>query len=552
MVSPLRTVRHLRRYRQILSVFLKHGFGFALDYLGLRRPYLRLTLRRPTEMRAPETMATHFRLALEELGPTFVKLGQILSTRPDLLPLTYIAELSKLQDSVPPAPWGEVRSLLVEELGRDIEQLFVGLDPEPIAAASLAQVYAARLPDGEEVIVKVQRPSITDVLQTDLEILANLALAAQRTPVGRMYDPIGIVDDFTFTLHNELDYRREGRNADRFRVSFAGEEAIYIPRVYWEYTTRRVLVMERIHGIKLDDIAALDAGDYDRHRVALHSARIIVKEVLEDGFFHADPHPGNFVVMPGEVIGAMDFGMVGHLNRQDRLNLIRLYTAAVRLEPEGVVEQLIRMGAAAGTVDRIGLARDMGRLLTKYSGLPLKEIRAREVLNEIMPIVFRHHLRLPRDLWLLSKTLVMTEGVGLRLDPGFDVFAVSGPFIRKMAREAFKPGIWGPSLLADLEAWGYLLSEAPRAGATLLRGLEKGNLSIGLNMGADDRTMDRLDRFFTRISLSVLVAAFIIGLSLLLPLATNNVLALSLVVLGILFAMTSGVWLILSILRRGK
>jgi len=312
-----------------------------------------------------EGMALHLRLALEELGPTFVKLGQILSTRPDLLPPAYIAELSKLQDAVPPTAWDAVRALLEQELGREVVQVFAELDPMPIAAASLAQVYAAQLPDGENVIVKVQRPEITSLIETDLEILAALASAAQRTPAGRVYDPVGIVDDFAFTLRNELDYRREGRNADRFRANFAGEEALYIPRVFWEYTTRRVLVLERIHGIKIDDIAALDTAGYDRHRVALRSARIIIKEVLEDGFFHADPHPGNFVVMPGEVIGAMDFGMVGHLGRQDRLNLVRLYIASIRLEAEQIAEQLIRMGATAGKVDRSSLARDIGRLLTK-------------------------------------------------------------------------------------------------------------------------------------------------------------------------------------------
>ncbi len=552
MVSPLRTIRHLRRYRQVLGVFLKHGFGFALDYLGIRRPLLSLPRRRRTEMPIREGMALHLRLALEELGPTFVKLGQILSTRPDLLPPAYIAELSKLQDAVPPTAWDAVRALLEQELGREVVQVFAELDPMPIAAASLAQVYAAQLPDGENVIVKVQRPEITSLIETDLEILAALASAAQRTPAGRVYDPVGIVDDFAFTLRNELDYRREGRNADRFRANFAGEEALYIPRVFWEYTTRRVLVLERIHGIKIDDIAALDTAGYDRHRVALRSARIIIKEVLEDGFFHADPHPGNFVVMPGEVIGAMDFGMVGHLGRQDRLNLVRLYIASIRLEAEQIAEQLIRMGATAGKVDRSSLARDIGRLLTKYRGLPLKEIRAGEVVEEIMPIAFRHNLRLPRDLWLLGKTLAMLEGVGLRLDPNFDMFAVSEPFVRKLMRGMMKPGAWGPELLGDLEAWGYLLSQTPRVGTSLIRGFEQGEFPLLLKVDASGQTMSRLSHLFTQLSLSVLIAALIIGLAMLLPLVASSALAQTLVGLGIGLTISFGLWLVLSILRGGK
>ncbi len=499
-----------------------------------------------------EGMALHLRLALEELGPTFVKLGQILSTRPDLLPPAYIAELSKLQDAVPPTAWDAVQALLERELGREVVQVFAELDPTPIAAASLAQVYAAQLPDGENVIVKVQRPEITSLIETDLEILAALASAAQHTPAGRVYDPVGIVDDFAFTLRNELDYRREGRNADRFRANFAGEEALYIPRVFWEYTTRRVLVLERIHGIKIDDIAALDAAGYDRHRVALRSARIIIKGVLEDGFFHADPHPGNFVVMPGEVIGAMDFGMVGHLGRQDRLNLVRLYIASIRLEAEQIAEQLIRMGATAGKVDRSSLARDIGRLLTKYRGLPLKEIRAREVVEEIMPIAFRHNLRLPRDLWLLGKTLAMLEGVGLRLDPTFDMFAVSEPFVQKLMRGMLKPGVWGPELLGDLDAWGYFLSQTPRLGTSLIRELEQGEIPLLLKVDASEQTMSRLSHLFTQLSLSVLIAALIIGLAMLLPLVASSALAQALVGLGIALTISFSLWLILSILRRGK
>lgn len=552
MTAPrFRIVRHLGRYRQIVGVFIKHGFGFAIDHLGLHGGLLHPRLRRQAERPPsfPEDLAKHFRLSLEELGPTFVKLGQILSTRPDLLPPAYIAELTKLQDSVPPAPWESVRATLLQELGFEPERVFVELDPEPMAAASLAQVHAACLPGGEDVIVKVQRPGITEVIQKDLEILSDLAAVAQRTSLGQVYDTIGIVEDFAFTLRNELDYRREGRNADRFRANFTNETHLYIPRVHWEHTTRRVLVLERIDGIKINDIVALDAGGFDRHRVALHSARIIVKEVLEDGFFHADPHPGNFVVMPGEIIGAMDFGMVGHLSRRDRLNLIRLYIASVRLQNERIVEQLVRMEAAQATVDRDALARDVGRLLTKYRDLPLKEIRAREVIEEIMPLAFRHHLRLPSDLWLLGKTLAMMEGVGLQLDPDFDIFAVSEPIMRRLTREFWMPGVWGPSLLADLDAWGQLFRMAPRSGARLLQSLEKGELPLSLNFRGSDETLTRLDRIVNRLALSILTAALIIGLSMLVPAIGGGGFVQGLVILGFVAAVAFGAWLLVSMIR---
>ncbi|MBW1939599.1 MAG: AarF/ABC1/UbiB kinase family protein, partial [Deltaproteobacteria bacterium] len=299
--------------------------------------------------------AEHLRLALEELGPTFIKIGQILSTRPDLLPPEYIAELSKLQDAVPPAPWDEIHAIIRTELKCEIEELFAEIEPEPMAAASLAQVHAAHLKDGSPVVVKVQRPHILETIHADLEILHDLASLVQKTPLGEMYNPVEVVSDFAFTLMNELDYLREGRNADRFRQNFADESHLYIPRVYWEYTTSHVLVLEWIRGIKIDDIAALDAAGYDRKKIALHSARIIIKEVLEDGFFHADPHPGNLVVMPGEVIGAMDFGMVGYLHERDRTQLIRLYIVSISLDANGIAAQLIQMGFVRRSLDRSAL-----------------------------------------------------------------------------------------------------------------------------------------------------------------------------------------------------
>jgi len=544
--------RHFRRYREIARVFLKHGFGFAFDYLGPEWRPLRRALRpRPAEVRLwpSENLAAHFRQALEELGPTFVKFGQILSTRPDLLPPACIAELSKLQDTVPPAPWEIIRDVIAQELGHAPEEIFATLDPRPLAAASLAQVHAATLADGKEVVIKVQRPNILGTISTDLEILAALAKALQATALGQIYDFVAIADDFAFTLRSELDYRREGRNADRFRASFAHEPYLCVPRVYWEHTTQRVLVLERIQGIKIDDIPALDAAGYDRRRVALHSARIIIKEVLEDGFFHADPHPGNFAVMPGEVIGAMDFGMVGYLRDRDRLDLIRLYIASISLETDGIVEQLIRMGAASVEVDRQGLAQDIDRLLTKYYNLPLKEIRAREVVEEIMPIAYRHHLRLPSNLWLLGKTLAMMEGLGLQLDPDFDMFAVSEPFVRRLAwRLALPRRAWSQELLRQGADWGELISRLPRTGNRLLEQAERGDL-FQIRLPDADPIMSRLDRLATRLTLSVLVAALIVSLALLIPLTTAGDLLQLPVAIGFILATALGVWLMISILR---
>ena len=552
MFTSLRTIRHFRRYREITAAFFRHGFGFLFDHLGPEWRSLRRVLRLPARRSVPtlpEDLAIHFRLALEELGPTFVKFGQILSTRPDLLPPAYIAELSRLQDTVPPEPWDAIHDLLTQELGREPEKVFATIDPQPMAAASLAQVHAATLPDGQEVVVKIQRPGITTVIDTDLEILSTLAVRAQATPLGKVYDFVSIADDFAFTLRNELDYHREGRNADRFRENFAGESHLYIPQVYWDFSTRRVLVLERIHGIKINDIPALEAAGYDCHRVALHSVRIIIKEVLEDSFFHADPHPGNFVVMPGEVIGAMDFGMVGYLRERDRLDLIRLYLVSAALDAEAIVDQLIRMGAAFARVDQTGLARDISRLLTKYYALPLKDIRAREVVEEIMPIAFRHHLRLPSNLWLLGKTLAMMEGVGLQLDPDFDIFEVSQPFVRHLMWRLVTPNQrWTRLFILGGGDWANLLGALPRAGSRALERFERDEL-FQVNLKDTDRLMNGMDRLVTRLSLCVLIAALIISLAILIPITTAETLAQWMVVIGFVSAAGLGIWLLISFLR---
>jgi len=394
---------HLDRYRKIVSVFTRHGFDSFLANLQLKR---RISL--PPRMLKPDTRlqqtpAEHLRLALEELGPTFVKMGQIISTRPDFLPPDFIEELSKLQDSVPPNPWEDIRAVLVDEMGGEPEQIFEQIDPLPLAAASLAHVHTATLKSGEEVVVKVQRPDIQATIETDLEILKDLASLAKRTAWGERNHPDELVEEFSFTLHNELDYRREGRNADRFRTSFAGHDTVYIPKIYWNYSTRRVLVMERIHGFKIDDIAALDEAGYDREQVALNAANIIFKEVLQDGFFHADPHAGNFVAMPGEVIGMMDFGLVGELTECDRNCLIRLYIHAIALDTDSLIDVLIRMGAIHSGVDSLRLKHDLDRLFGKYAGLPFKDIRTQEFLEEFTSISSRHNLPIPANLWLLGK-----------------------------------------------------------------------------------------------------------------------------------------------------
>lgn len=545
-----RPIRHLRRYRHILTVFSRHGFGFALSQLPTEPLWLRDLYPFPTQ--EPASLPTHFKEALEELGPAFVKLGQMLSTRPDLLPPSYIAELTKLQDKVQPVAWTEVQSVLRQEYTQPLEDIFSEIVQTPIASASLAQVHLGKLKTRQKVAIKVQRVNIKPTLRTDLEIIRDISqYAQQHTPLGKMYDLVGIADDFAATLYSELNYKTEGRNADRFRNNFANEPSIHIPWIYWDYTTERVLVMEYLDGIKISNIETLDDYGYDREKIASNAARMIIKEVLKDGYFHADPHPGNFVVMEGEVIGAMDFGIVGFISHDDRMNLIRLYNVAVQLDARGVVAELIHIGAAPPEVDRHALIRDIERLLNRYNGLVLKEIKLDELIAEVLPLAFEHRLQMPSNFWLLAKTLSMMEGIGLKLAPNFDIFAFSTRYAARLMLESTLPsGRILHNLMRKGLAWSDLIEELPYTGRLLLDRLERGE-PVKLELSRNN--LDFFDRLVTRLVLSFIITGMIIGLAWLIPAVTNTSwLVQTIVILSFLAALLMGVAILFSILRRNR
>jgi ubiquinone biosynthesis protein len=555
---PLRGRRHWRRYREIAQILLRHGLDQLIDVLELA-PFVSLPARWLRQRRAIEEWSAPRRVrhALEELGPTFVKLGQILSTRPDLVPPDYLEELVKLQDSAPPFPSDAARALIESELGMPVDQVFTSFEDTPIAAASLGQVHRAVLPGGEHVVVKVQRPRIEQTIDTDLEILFDLARLAQaRTPLGEIYDLSEIAEDFADTLRSELDYRREGRHAERFRRNFAEDEAIYIPRVYWQHTTGRVLVLEEIEGIKINDIPALTAAGIDRHQLALDSARLIVEQVFVHRFFHADPHPGNFFVIPSRSdaakprIGAMDFGMVGWIDSRTREHLLRLMLCVLRQDVEGLVDEFLRMGVIEwGISDRMRLERDLRRFLHRYRGLPLKDWRARELMNDLIPITFRHHLRFPSELWLLAKSLSMMEGIGRQIDSDFDLFGVAEPYARKLYLESISPREVGRRAITSIGEWGEELVLLPQQLRRVVERMERGTLGVSVRDEGRAAQLDRWDRMASRLAASLLIAAFIVAVSLLLPLLASDpwrILAAALILLAFANATALTIWLIIS------
>lgn len=508
---------HTRRYRQVAGILARHGFGYLVGLAGLAQfvPFHRGLLGHPRRP-APYTQPEHVRMALEELGAASIKLGQILSTRADLLPPDYQAELAKLQDAAPPVPGDLVRERVEAELGRPVEELFAAFDPEPLAAASIGQAHAATLPDGTHVVVKVRRPGVVEQMEEDLEILEDLAVRlSRRWDLADQYDLVGLAREFSQALRAELDYIREGRSAERFRASFAGDPTVHIPRVYWETTTSRVLTLERIQGIKIDDLAALDAAVIDRRALAERSARIILKMVFEDGFFHADPHPGNFFIEPEGRIGLIDFGMVGTVDERTREQLFRLLLAVTSQDADRLADALLDLGVVHGRVVRDHLRRDLEHLVSRYYGRPLGEIEIGPLLEETLAIVRQHHLRLPPSLALLLKAMVMNEGLGARLDPSFRLTTVLPRYVRRLMRQQYSPSLWARRLNeAGMDA-AMLGVELPHQLRRILGELERGELEVGMRPAGLGSLGRRFERLANRIVLGIIAAALINGLAVL-------------------------------------
>jgi len=391
MPTLLQTFRHLQRYQQIARILSRYGFGYVLTQLGIGRaitPGLeKLRFSSSEILRA--TPAERVRMVIEELGPTFIKLGQILSTRGDIVPADFIKELEKLQDTVPPIEFSPIQAQVERELKQPLYEVFPTFEPVPVASASLGQVHFATLPDGQEVAVKVFRPGTDKLIETDLDILLELAAQAEkRTTWGEYYGVVSLAQEFADTLRTEQNYEQEGHNIDRYQQMFAGDGTVRVPKVFWETTTRRVLTMERMGGIKITDIEALDAAGLDRKEVARRNIAILLKAVLQEGFFHADPHAGNFRVLPNEVIAMMDFGIMGQLDPVERLGLVQLFVGLFRQDTDRVIEALSDLGIATSGADRRNLARDLDRLRMRYYGLELEKIRARSFIEDLMGLAF--------------------------------------------------------------------------------------------------------------------------------------------------------------------
>lgn len=550
------TLTYRGRFRQIVKILVKHGFGFVLMELGLGwlAPFSKNFpgKNKNSTYSRPE----HLRLAIEELGTTFIKLGQILSTRADLLPPEYLEELVKLQSDIAPIKTNLIINEIEGELGLELDLLFAEFDREPLAVASIGQVHRALLHNGDEVVVKVQRPGVSEMVNKDLDILHSLArLASKRTKIGKMVDAEGLIEEFATSLRAELNYIQEGRNAERFKEIFADDKGIYIPKIYWEFTTRRVITIERIYGFRADDLEELTLKKIDRHKVAVEASNLFMKLVFEVGYFHADPHPGNLLIMKDGTIGLLDFGMVGSIDEDTQEDLIKLFVAVIRRDTEAIVDMLLNIGVTPVSVDRKKIKEDVQRFIGRYYGLPLGEISMAHVTSEVLNVAFRHRLRMPASLTILAKTILMSEGLGRRLDPNFNLIEIVTPYAQNLVKRQYSPERLLKKFSRTVFDYGELGVSFPRLLLQLMRKAQDGNLVMGMEMRGTENIMNQLNNMVNRLSVSTLIASFIMGLSIMLSVFHPKGwewFAGWIFAIGFITASTMGVWLIYSVWRSGK
>jgi len=553
-----RTYRHVNRYRQILTVLFKYGFGDLIDQLNVGQ-YLEIGMQMISRKRRERvdklTRSERIRMVLEELGPTFVKLGQILSTRPDLVPVELIGELSKLQDEVPPFPVSSVREIIKTEIKGPIENIFQRFDEVPLAAASIGQVHRARLKSGEEVIVKVQRPDIIKTIEVDLEILLHLASLMERHVEGwEIHRPTRIVEEFSRTLEKEIDYTIETLNAERFARQFTSNPTVYVPRVFREVSTKQILTMEHVDGIKASEIDKLDEEGFDRKIIASRGAELILEQVFEYGFFHADPHPGNIFILPDNVICYLDFGMMGRVDRRAREDFADIVYAYVSRDESKIVDALLRVVEWDIDPDRRALERDVGDFVESYLYKPLKELRIEDILKQVLELITHHKLLLPPDIFLMVKALAQVEGLGLVLDPDFDMTEKAEPFIKRLKlKRLFPKRVMGDFLDSGGELV-QLLKEIPGELRDITKQLRQGKVNIGFEHRGLENFMFEMDRSSNRIAFALVVASLIIGSSLII-MSDLGPFLFGFPILGLAgFSMAGilGIWLLISILRSGR
>ena len=555
-----RTYRHINRYREIIAILVMYGFGEVLAKLDLQKHLdfgKGFVLGKGAADIAAASHWERVRMILEELGPTFVKFGQIMSTRPDMIPHELIPELEKLQDRVPPFSTEDAKQIIEEELGSSVGRIFKDFTDCPIAAASIAQVHKAVLPSGEEVAVKVQRPGIDRIIEVDLEIMLHLASLIKKHFSEELdWDPVGIVEEFTRVIRKEQDFRIEAAHIERFAENFQSDMTIHVPHAYRDFSSRKVLTMEFIGGIKVSEITRAKEHEYgiDPKVVAARGADLVLKQIFEHGFFHADPHPGNIQVLKDNVICFLDYGMMGTLSARHREDLADILLGIVNKDESKVTKTILKLSEYRQIVDDEKLKSDIAELIELYAYRPLKELEIGSLLHRIARVVEEHRLEGPRDFYLLAKALVTIESVGRELDPEFNAVKHAEPFAEKLIMERMSPRkLIEDFYLSALETHS-LMRDLPSEARDILTLVKQGEAKIKFEHKGLDPMLKTLDQNNNRSVFAIVLASLVIGSALIVlsgvPPKWHEIPVIG--IIGFLGAGLIGFWLLFSILRHGK
>lgn len=553
--ETLSVVRDLPRLHDIATVLIRYGWGDMVRILGLSH-ILERAGRLLHWQAASDTghldLPVRIRLALTELGPTFVKLGQVLATRVDMFPPSWIAEFEQLHSRVPAVPFSDIQPVLEQALGASLAEVFASFEQEAFAAASIAQVHRAVLKDGSRVVVKVRRPGIVPKIEADLRILGHFArLIELEMPDARRYHPLDIVFQLRRSLMRELDLVKEARNIDKFAHNFAADPTVRIPRVYWDYCSESVNVQEELTGVPANRLAEAGAAGMDLALLAERGGNAVLKMILLDGYFHADPHPGNVVFMPDNVVGMIDFGMVGRLTDRRREQLVDFLKALVFKDEEGLVN-VLSLWAGDVEIDEERLGYDVSELMFGYDNLSLKDIQIGPLLSEVTALMRENNLSLPPDLTLMFKALITLEGLGRQLDPDFHMVDRLEPFLQAMVERRYTPEALLGRARHGLRELTEIVTGLPRDLAHLFRKARRGHFRVDLDLKRLDHFGVQLNQAANRLTMGILTASLVIGSSIIMtvPDAPSSLSFLG--QLGFFLAFANSVWILYSIWRSGK
>ena len=548
------------RYKEIANVLIKHGLGFVIEKIGIfrllniRSKFSRIlsTAENPHKI---GTLAQRIKSALEELGPTFIKFGQLLSLRPDMLPEALITELSKLQDEVEPFPFETVISTIESEYQKPYGEIFSEITPEPIGSASIAQVHKAILLCGDKVIIKVRRPDIEKTIESDIEILFNFAkMLANRFPEIRLYEPVRMVGEFARHIRREIDFGIEAQNCERFHKNFAETPSVHIPLVYQQYTTERLLVLEYMSGIKADRVEELKALGFDLKTIAHNGASAFFKMILIDGLFHGDPHPGNVFIRYDGTIAFIDFGITGKLTEEHQTRVVNMFLGLMTKDSDKILKNLLVMGVMPDNID-IGLLRyEIDEFIDDYYGRPLKNIELGKLMLQTIKIAVRHKIRVPAEYSLLCKATMEIESIGRTLDPDFEANKIAGPFITEITKKLLWPQNFTKFFINFAEDIKEFITESPRSFNSIIKKVEKGKLAIEFHHIGLEELIDKLDSVSSRISVSLIISAIIVA-SGFIVMTGRGPMVYGIPTLGLVGFITAGVlgiMLIISVFRSGR